>query len=127
MAIIGLCERCGEHVCADADEADAESSSRPMLFAETAALAEAAQTRDIPKLVLCHHLIVRSGVIPLPHQMHSWQESEYVKFVCEHSNAENMRLVEAALKSWEESAQADASEEAKECARILQVVLNRDK
>ena len=98
-----------------------------MLFSETAALADAKQMKDVPALVLYHHLIVRSGVIPLPHQMHAWQEAEYVKFVSEHSEAEDRRLVESALKSWEEGDQKDVSAEAKECADLLKTVLQRDR
>jgi acetolactate synthase-1/3 small subunit len=98
-----------------------------MLFTETASLADPVQTKDVPPLVLYHHLIVRSNAIQLPHQMHSWQETEYVKFVSEHSDLENRRLIEAALKSWEEGDQTDASSEAKECASILHIVLQRNK
>lgn len=98
-----------------------------MLFSETASLADDAQTKDVPRLVLYHHLVVRSGVIPLPHQMHGWQEAEYVKFVCEHSDAENRRLVEAAVQSWDKDDPQNISEETRQCIDTLKAVLERDR
>ena len=51
---------------------------------------------NLPPLVVLHHILVRSP-LPLPHTIHGWQESEYVRWVDEHSEEEALSLVEAGL------------------------------
>ena len=49
---------------------------------------------------MLHHILVRSP-IPLPHDLHGWQEAEYVRWVDEHSEEEAWTLVEGGLSHWE--------------------------
>ncbi|KAI9437572.1 Golgi transport complex subunit 5-domain-containing protein [Lactarius indigo] len=64
---------------------------RPLLFLETARLAERGATAGLPPLVVLHHILVRAP-IPLPHMLHGWQAPEYVRWVEEHSEAEALTL-----------------------------------
>lgn len=99
---------------------------RPLLFSDTPSLADPGQTRDLPVQILYHHLLVR-GSLPLPHEMHKWQEAEYCKFVSEHSEVENRRLVEGALKEWESKGRPGGDGEAGDCAAVLKSVIEREK
>ena len=111
-------------------------------------------------MVLYHHIIVRgsssggsssagghsksgsdasaaaTATLLLPHQAHRWQESEYVKYISEHSEVENRRLVEAVVKDWDErhskegdgaSARTTGAEVEVEAVKLLKAVLARDK
>jgi hypothetical protein len=75
---------------------------RPLLFLETARLAERTATAGLPPLVVLHHILVRAP-IPLPHVLHGWQAHEYVRWVEEHSEAEALTLVEGGLTHWEKT------------------------
>ncbi|KAH9023597.1 Golgi transport complex subunit 5-domain-containing protein [Lactarius deliciosus] len=75
---------------------------RPLLFLETARLAERGATAGLPPLVVLHHILVRAP-IPLPHVLHGWQAPEYVRWVEEHSEAEALTLVEGGLAHWEKT------------------------
>ncbi|KAH8993456.1 Golgi transport complex subunit 5-domain-containing protein [Lactarius akahatsu] len=75
---------------------------RPLLFLETARLAERGATAGLPPLVVLHHILVRAP-IPLPHMLHGWQAPEYVRWVEEHSEAEALTLVEGGLAHWEKT------------------------
>lgn len=75
---------------------------RPLLFLETARLAERSATAGLPPLVVLHHILVRAP-IPLPHMLHGWQAPEYVRWVEEHSEAEALTLVEGGLAHWEKT------------------------
>jgi hypothetical protein len=72
----------------------------------------------------------------LPHQAHRWQESEYVKYISEHTEVENRRLVEAVAKDWDArhskegddaSARMTEAEAEVEAVKLLKEVLARDK
>lgn len=108
-------------------------------------------------MVLFHHIIVRGSsssssssagghsksgsditaaspsTLLLPHQAHRWQESEYVKYISEHSEVENRRLVEAVVKDWDTRASKEGDENSearateKEAITLLKEVLARDK
>lgn len=100
---------------------------RPVLFSETAALSDPAQSKDLPVQILYHHLLVRAGTLQLPHQIHRWTEAEYCKFVSEHTPVEGRRLVEGSLKDWEEKGRPGEDAEAGECVAVLRSILEREK
>lgn len=72
------------------------SRNRPLLFLDTTLLASPTHAANLPPLVVLHHILVRSP-LPLPHTVHGWQESEYVRWVDEHREDEALSLVEAGL------------------------------
>ncbi|KAI6046013.1 hypothetical protein EDC04DRAFT_2864916 [Pisolithus marmoratus] len=55
-----------------------------LLFLETTHLVSPEHTAGLPPLVILHHICVRSS-IPLPHTLHGWQETEYVRWIEDHS------------------------------------------
>ena len=59
--------------------------------------------------------------------MHKWSEAEYCKFISEHGEVENRRLVEGSLKDWEAKGRPGSDGEAGECAAVLRSVLEREK
>ena len=76
---------------------------RPLLFLETTQLSSESQTAGVPPLIVLHHILVRSSPhIQLPHEVHGWQETEYVKWVDEHEEKECWMLVKSALDRWEQ-------------------------
>lgn len=77
-------------------------SPRHLLFLSDEALSEPAQTTGLPPLVILHHILVRSP-LPLPHKLHGWQESQYVRFVEEHTDDEVWSVLEQGLKHWRTS------------------------
>ncbi|KAH9018023.1 Golgi transport complex subunit 5-domain-containing protein [Lactarius pseudohatsudake] len=82
---------------------------RPLLFLETARLAERGATAGLPPLVVLHHILVRAP-IPLPHMLHGWQAPEYVRWVEEHSEAEALTLVEGGLAHWEKTNEMEGAD-----------------
>jgi hypothetical protein len=105
-------------------------STRPLLFLENAHLKDADKTKDVPIQVLLHHILVRTNTLPLPHQVHKWQEVEYCKFVTEHTALENMRLIEALIKDWQNKKVKDDlenSEEVRELVNTAMEVIDREK
>ncbi|KAH9055433.1 Golgi transport complex subunit 5-domain-containing protein [Lactarius vividus] len=82
---------------------------RPLLFLETARLAERGATAGLPPLIVLHHILVRAP-IPLPHMLHGWQASEYVRWVEEHSEAEALTLVEGGLTHWEKTNETEGAD-----------------
>ncbi|EGO25368.1 hypothetical protein SERLADRAFT_448348 [Serpula lacrymans var. lacrymans S7.9] len=82
------------------DEYKSLRAMRPLLFLDNAMLTSAERTAGLPRLVVLHHILVRSP-IPLPHTLHGWQEAEYVRWVDEHSEEEAWTLVESGLSHWE--------------------------
>jgi hypothetical protein len=79
---------------------------RPLLFLETPRLAEPSATVGLPPLMVLHHIMVRSS-IPLPHTLHGWQASEYVRWVEEHSEEEALTLIDGGLTHWEKTCEAE--------------------
>lgn len=73
---------------------------RPLLFLENAFLAFPERTAGLAPLVVLHHILVRSP-LPLPHTLHGWQESEYVRWVDEHSSEEALSLIDSSITHWE--------------------------
>ncbi|KZT41531.1 hypothetical protein SISSUDRAFT_1059461 [Sistotremastrum suecicum HHB10207 ss-3] len=72
---------------------------RQILFLDNKSLSDPTKTGDLPPLVVLHHILVRSP-IDLPHALHGWQESEYVKWVGEHEEEDALSLVESDLEQW---------------------------
>jgi conserved oligomeric Golgi complex subunit 5 len=95
---------------------------RPLLFLETARLAEPARTTSLPPLVVLHHVLVRSP-IPLPHTLHGWQAPEYVRWVEEHSEEEALTLVEGGIAHWEKMSEAEGRDPAVEYVALARSVL----
>ncbi|KAH9961505.1 Golgi transport complex subunit 5-domain-containing protein [Russula dissimulans] len=96
---------------------------RPMLFLETARLAEGdGATAGLPALVVLHHILVRAP-IPLPHVLHGWQAAEYVRWVEEHSEEEALTLVEGGLGHWEKVSEAEGRDPASEFVVLARTVL----
>ena len=60
---------------------------------------------------VAHHIVVRSQSILLPHEMHKWSRSEYLKWLDSHSHAADaMELIKGTLdaaKADEEARSAD--------------------
>ena len=82
---------------------------RPLLFLETARLAEPSATAGLPPLVVLHHILVRAP-IPLPHTLHGWQAAEYVRWLEEHSEEEALTLIDGGLTHWEKTSEMEGSD-----------------
>ena len=95
-----------------------------MLFLDNALLAEPERTEGLPPLVVLHHIIVRSP-IPLPHELHGWQEAEYVRWLEEHTDKEAWTLIEGVLAHWEKvcGPEEKQSRVAKDYIRLARMVL----
>ena len=89
-----------------------------MFFLENKELASSSHTAGLPRLVVLHHILVRSP-IPLPHKLHGWQEAEYVRWVDEHSEEEAWTLVESGLSHWEKVSEMGAATEYADLARAV--------
>ncbi|KAF8894946.1 Golgi transport complex subunit 5-domain-containing protein [Gymnopilus junonius] len=106
------------------DEYRALRAMRPLFFLENKDLASSSHTAGLPPLIVLHHILVRSP-IPLPHQLHGWQEAEYVRWVDEHSEEEALTLVDGGLTHWEKVSETEgkAIKEAKEYVDLARKVL----
>ena len=79
----------------------------------------------VPPLIVLHHILVRSP-LPLPHALHGWQETEYVRWVEEHSDAEALTLVDGVLAHWEKLHETPGpeNEASKEYLALAHTVIN---
>ncbi|KIY65678.1 hypothetical protein CYLTODRAFT_492125 [Cylindrobasidium torrendii FP15055 ss-10] len=89
---------------------------RPLLFLENSQLVLPQYTMGLPPLIVLHHILVRSP-IPLPHSLHGWQESEYVRWVEEHTEEEAWTLVDGVLSHWEKLPSGEDGQEYLQLAR----------
>ena len=69
---------------------------------DTADLADPKHSASIPRVVLLHHILVRSP-LSLPHKLHGWQEAEYVRWINEHDEPERLQLVEGVLRDYKQT------------------------
>ncbi|KAI0301063.1 hypothetical protein B0F90DRAFT_1721396 [Multifurca ochricompacta] len=95
---------------------------RPLLFLETARLAEPNATKGLPPLVVLHHILVRAP-IPLPHALHGWQASEYVRWVEEHTEEEALTLIDGGLTHWEKTSETEGRDPEAEYLLLARNVL----
>ncbi|PHZ14047.1 uncharacterized protein RHIMIDRAFT_200796 [Rhizopus microsporus ATCC 52813] len=67
---------------------------RPLLFLDSAQLTAAHHTSDLSKLILIHHLIVRSNHkgLPLPYSVYELSRQEYMKWIMNNSEKESVQL-----------------------------------
>lgn len=96
-----------------------------MLFLENSQLAKPEKTLGLPPIVVLHHILVRSP-IPLPHKLHGWQESEYVRWLDEHTDEESWTLIDGGLSHWEKISGTEGeidSAEAQEYVELARTVL----
>lgn len=116
--------RSGGDWSAVADDYRALRAMRPLLFLDNNMLASPQHTAGLQPLIVLHHILVRSP-IPLPHSLHGWAESEYVKWVDEHSEEESWTLIESGLSHWEKTAELEGreAEDAAGYAKLARVVL----
>ena len=80
------------------------------MFLDNAQLGVPEQTAGLPPLIVLHHILVRSP-IPLPHNLHGWQEAEYVRWVEEHSEREAWTLIEGGLSHWEKVSESEGKDD----------------
>lgn len=59
--------------------------------------------------------------LPLPHQVHGWTESEYVRWLNEHSEVERIKMVRGVVQEWEK----DHEGEGDELVEVLNTILSR--
>lgn len=97
---------------------------RPLLFLENSMLANPERTTGLPPLIVLHHILVRSPM-PLPHNLHGWQEAEYVRWVGEHTERESWSLIEGGLGHYEKVSESEGrdSTAAKEFIDLARTVL----
>ncbi|KAG5646264.1 hypothetical protein DXG03_003860 [Asterophora parasitica] len=97
---------------------------RPLLFLENSMLAMPERTAGLPPLIVLHHILVRSPM-PLPHNLHGWQEAEYVRWVDEHTAREAWTLIEGGLSHWEKVSESEGKDSAvaKEYIELARTVL----
>ncbi|KAI0250167.1 Golgi transport complex subunit 5-domain-containing protein [Lactifluus subvellereus] len=107
----GKSKRGGGGLDAAGSEYRALRALRPLLFLETARLAEPDATAGLPPLVVLHHILVRAP-IPLPHTLHGWQAAEYVRWVEEHSEEEALTLIDGGLTHWEKTSEMEGGDPA---------------
>lgn len=74
-------------------------TNRPLLFLDNPSLALPDRTAGLSPLIVLHHILVRSP-LPLPHRLHGWHESQYVRFVEEHSEEEVWDVIDQGLTHW---------------------------
>lgn len=91
---------------------------RPMLFLETASLGDSQATSTVPVLPLVHHVIGRSP-LRLPHQIHGWQEAEYVRWVNEHDENDRLQLVRKVVYDHDDVSDPDTQQYVDILKRIL--------
>ncbi|THH21356.1 hypothetical protein EW146_g175 [Bondarzewia mesenterica] len=91
------------------DDYRALRAMRPLLFLDNRSLASPQLTAGLPPLIVLHHILVRSPV-SLPHQLHGWQESEYVRWVEEHSEEEALTLIDSGLSHWEKITESEGND-----------------
>ncbi|KAG2015937.1 hypothetical protein CC2G_009155 [Coprinopsis cinerea AmutBmut pab1-1] len=108
------------------DEYRALRAMRPMLFLENKQLTKPESTLCLPPIVVLHHILVRSP-IPLPHKLHGWQESEYVRWLDEHTEEESWTLIDGGLSHWEKISETEGKDtsEATEYADLARAVLEK--
>ncbi|KAA1471874.1 hypothetical protein DENSPDRAFT_800169 [Dentipellis sp. KUC8613] len=82
---------------------------RPLLFLDNSSLALPQRTAGLPPLIVLHHIFVRSP-IDLPHKLHGWQETEYVRWVEEHSEEEALTLIDGTLSHWEKITESEGDD-----------------
>lgn len=75
---------------------------RPMLFLDLQQLAAPHHTAQIPKLIVAHHLFVRSpsGTLLLPHERFGWTQLQYSEWLDQHSERDQITLVERCLEEY---------------------------
>ncbi|THH05820.1 hypothetical protein EW145_g4520 [Phellinidium pouzarii] len=123
MAEGGSQNRRGVKLDVIGDDYRALRAMRPLLFLDNSMLSSPENTVGLPPLVVLHHILVRSP-LPLPHTLHGWSESEYVRWVDEHSEEEALTLVDGVLAHWEKvhgllSPDLDSSKEYLDLAHIV--------
>ena len=104
---------------------------RPLLFLDKPALGREDETRDVPAVVLLHHILVRTNSLPLPHELLGWQEGEYIRFIAEHTDHENRKFIDKVLQDWEDGNKpvkiAGGEEELQEYVDIAKAVMKRER
>jgi hypothetical protein len=73
---------------------------RTLLFADLSSLSNPVETVHLPPLIVLHHIIVLSPLL-LPHEVHTWSEAEYVLWVQNHDEKEQLALLEKAVDDQE--------------------------
>jgi len=108
------------------DDYRALRALRHLLFLDNAQLAMPDQTSGLSPLIVLHHILVRSP-LPLPHNLHGWQEAEYVRWIDEHSDKEAWTLIEGGLSHWEKVSKSEGKDDkvAKEYIELAEKVLRR--
>ncbi|KAF8070306.1 Golgi transport complex subunit 5-domain-containing protein [Lyophyllum atratum] len=91
------------------DEYRALRAMRPLLFLDNSMLTVPERTTGLPPLIVLHHILVRSPM-PLPHNLHGWQEAEYVRWVDEHTEREAWSLIEGGLSHWEKVSESEGND-----------------
>ncbi|KAF8054168.1 Golgi transport complex subunit 5-domain-containing protein [Lyophyllum atratum] len=91
------------------DEYRALRAMRPLLFLDNSMLTLPERTTGLPPLIVLHHILVRSPM-PLPHNLHGWQEAEYVRWVDEHTEREAWSLIEGGLSHWEKVSESEGKD-----------------
>ncbi|TFK25504.1 hypothetical protein FA15DRAFT_639269 [Coprinopsis marcescibilis] len=106
------------------DEYHALRAMRPMLFLENSQLSKPELTQGLPPIVVLHHILVRS-LVPLPHKLHGWQESEYVRWLDEHTEEESWTLIDGGLTHWEKISETEGRDvaEASEYVELARSVM----
>ncbi|KNZ78795.1 Conserved oligomeric Golgi complex subunit 5 [Termitomyces sp. J132] len=106
------------------DEYRTLRAMRPLLFLENSMLTDSERTAGLPPLIVLHHILVRSPM-PLPHNLHGWQEAEYVRWVSEHTQRESWSLIEGGLSHYEKVSESEGkdSTDAKEFIDLARTVL----
>ncbi|KXN90188.1 Conserved oligomeric Golgi complex subunit 5, partial [Leucoagaricus sp. SymC.cos] len=99
---------------------------RPLLFLENSQLTSSKYTAGLPVLIVLHHILVRSP-IPLPHNLHGWQEAEYVRWVDEHSEMEAFTLIDSGLLHWEKITESEGKDigDAADYVQLARTVLQQ--
>ena len=99
--------------------------NRPLLFLDNASLALPDRTAGLSPLIVLHHILVRSP-LPLPHKLHGWHESQYVRFVEEHSEEEIWDVIDQGLTHWKSTRDEDSidMEEVNEYIGLAREVLS---
>lgn len=106
------------------DQHKALRALRPLLFLDLEELGQGDRVRDVPVLVLLHHIISRSPHLALPHEAQGWSQGEYVRWLNEHTERERLDLMEHVVGDWASAPSAgDYDQTDEQCTQLVETVL----
>lgn len=90
------------------DQHKALRAFRPLLFLDVEEVRQAETVKDVPVLILLHHLVGRSKGLKLPHEVKGTNEAEYVNGLNnEQDERQRIEMIEECVNLSEQSDEED--------------------